>query len=120
VFDPDETVSQLGRAGHESKVQLQNSLIDYLQETGVRYQSERAGNDQKKAYSTVKPQINDVVMFKDSEKKSRFGVILQILDKNQVMIRSVLYGNVTERKFHVRVLTLLFRPSEWKDDFPID
>jgi hypothetical protein len=119
VFDPDETVSQLGRAGHESKVQLQNSLIDYLQETGVRYQSERAGNNQKKAYSTVKPQISDVVLFKDSEKKSRFGVIVQVCSHNQVFIRSVLNRIVTERKFHIRVLTLLFRPSEWKNDFPI-
>ena len=120
VFSPDETISQLGRAGHESKVQLQNSLIDYLQETGVCYQNERAGNNQKKAYSVIKPQTGDVVMFKDSERKSRFGVILQILDKNQVMIRSVLYGNTTERKFHVRVLTLLFRPSEWVQDFPVE
>ena len=72
VFDPDETVNQLGRSGHESKVWLQNSLIDHLQEAGIRYKSERSGNDQKKAYSTLNPQINYVVMFKDSEKKSRF------------------------------------------------
>jgi hypothetical protein len=36
-----------------------------------------------------------------------------------VMIRSVLNRVVIERKFHIRVLTLLFRPSEWLHDIPI-
>jgi hypothetical protein len=120
VFNPDETVSQLGRAGHDKKQELQSALIDYLQEAGVRYSKETAGNKQKKAYSSVSPQVSDVVLFKDSDKKSRFGVIVQLCSQNQVLIRSVLNRVVTERKFHIRVLTLLFRPSEWIHDFPIE
>jgi hypothetical protein len=63
--------------------------------------------------------VNDIVLFKDSEKRSRFGVILQLCSQNQVIIRSVLNRVPIERKFHIRVLTLLFRPSEWVHDIPI-
>ena len=120
VFEPDETISQLGRASHESKQWLRDALLSYLQESGVRYQSEKAGDNQKKSYSTLKPLVHDVVLFLDSDKKKRFGVILEICEKNQVMIRSVLYGSVTTRKFHIRVLTLLYRPQEWEGDFPVE
>ena len=64
--------------------------------------------------------MHDVVLFLDSDKKKQYGVILEICEKNQVMIRSVLYGSVTTRKFHIRVLTLLYRPQEWEGDFPVE
>ena len=119
VFNPDPIISQLGRTGSQAKEWLRESLISYLQDNGVRYQSEKSGNKQKKSYSSLKPNVNDVILFLDSDHKKRFGVILEILEKNQVLIRSILAGSVIERKFHVRVLTLLFRPSEWRDDIPI-
>ena len=61
--------------------------------------------------------IGDIVLFKDSEKRKRFGIIVDILEKNQVTIRSVL-SVVTLRQFHVRVLILLYRPEEWANDIP--
>ena len=119
VFNPDPIISQLGRTGSQAKEWLRESLISYLQDNGVRYQSEKSGNKQKKSYGSLKPNVNDVILFHDSDHKKRFGVILEILEKNQVLIRSILAGSVIERKFHVRVLVLLYRPSEWKNDIPI-
>ena len=120
VFEPDQTISQLGRAGHESKQWLRDALLSYLQESGVRYQNEKAGDNQKKSYSTLKPLLHDIVLYLDSDKKKRFGIILELCEKNQVIIRSVLYGSTTTRKFHIRVLTLLYRPQEWEGDFPVE
>jgi hypothetical protein len=119
VFEPSDIVSQLGRHNHENKLWLQSSLLDYLQDSGVRYAKERSGNDQKRCHNTLKPAQNDIVMYNDSEKKKRFGIIIEILIKNQVMLRSVLYGKVVTRKFHIRLLVLLYRPSEWNHDIPI-
>ena len=63
VFDPDPVISQLGRAASQAKVWLKDALISYLQDTGVKYASERSGNDQKKCYKPLKPLVHDVVMF---------------------------------------------------------
>ena len=119
VFEPSDIISQLGRSANENKTLLRNSLIQYLHDSGIRYVKERSGNHQKKPRETLKPQLNDIVMFNDSEDKKRFRVIIEIADKNQVIMRSVLYGSVIQRKFHIRVLILLFRPSEWHHDIPL-
>ena len=69
----------------------------------------------------LKPLVGDVVFFINSEKRKSFGVIVEILsDKNQVSIRSKYQGSVQIRTVHVRVLTLLYRPSEWKNDIPVN
>ena len=120
VFDPDPIVSQLGRTAHENKVWLQESLIQYLQDSAIRFQSERKGNKQKPAHYELKPKKDDIVFFLDSENRKRFGIILEICELNQVVVRSVLYNKVVERKMHIRVLTLLYRPEEWSGDFPIN
>jgi hypothetical protein len=120
VFDPNPVISQLGRAASQTKLWLRDALISYLQDTGVRYADERSGNNQKKCYKSLKPLVNDIVLFRDSEKKKRFGIIMEILLKNQVMIRSILNGIVTLRQFHIRVLVLLYRPQEWVNDIPIE
>ena len=66
----------------------------------------------------MKAKVGDIVLFKDSEKRKRFGIIVEVLAKNQVTIRSVLNSVVTLRQFHVRVLILLYRPAEWAEDVP--
>ena len=118
VFDPDPIISQLGRTASQTKIWLKDALICYLQDSGIRYQSERSGNDQKKSFTDLKAKVGDVVLFKDSEKRKRFGIIVEILEKNNVTIRSVLNSVVTLRQFHVRVLILLYRPEEWQQDLP--
>jgi hypothetical protein len=113
-------IKQLGRAASQTKLWLRDTLISYLQDTGVRYANERSGNNQKRCYKSPKPLVNDIVLFRDSEKKKCFGVIKEILPKNQVMISSVLNGTVTTGQFHNRVLVLLYRPQEWENDIPIE
>ena len=46
VFEPSDIISQLGRAANENKTLLRNSLIQYLQDSGIRYVKERSGNHQ--------------------------------------------------------------------------
>ena len=111
-------ISQLRRAASQTKIWLKDALSQYLQDSGVRYADEKSGNNQKKCYKSLKPLVNDIVLFKDSEKKKRFGIIVEILLKNQVMIRSILNSVATLRQFHVRVLILLYRPQEWINDIP--
>jgi hypothetical protein len=93
VFEPDESISQLGRANHESK---QWCAVP-------KWKNEKAGDNQKKSYSTLKPLLHDIVLYLDSDKKKRVGIILELCEKNQVIIRSVLYGSTTTRKLHIRV-----------------
>ena len=116
VFDPDCVISQLGRTGSAAKEWLRDSLLSYLQDSGIRFQSEKSGNDQKKTFGKLKPAINDIVMYVDSEKRKRFAVITNILEKNQVELRSDLNGTVVLRIFHIRVLILLYRAAEWCND----
>ena len=118
TFHPDEIVSQLGRSGHQAKQLLQERLIQYLQDAGIRYASERKGNKQKPALVQLKPLVGDVVFFVNSEKKKTFGIIVEILNENQVSIRTKYHGTIQLRSVHIRVLTLLFRPEEWVDDLP--
>ena len=64
--------------------------------------------------------MNDVVLFLNCEEKKTFGIIVQLLEKNQCLVRTTLYGKVVDRALHLRVLYLLFRPSEWNQGFPIE
>jgi hypothetical protein len=52
--------------------------------------------------------INGVVLFKNSEDKKTFGIIMQLLEKNQCLVRTTLYGKE------------VFRPSEWSEGFPVE
>ena len=56
--------------------------------------------------------------------KSHFPVrgveIIQLLEKNQCLVKTQLYNCPTEMKMHVRLLTLLYRPIEWNDQWGID
>jgi len=118
TFDPHEIVSQLGRSGQRAKEVLQDRLIQYLQDAGIRYSNERKGGKQKPALVELKPLVGDVVFFMNSEKRKSFGVIVEILNDNQVSIRTKYHGSIHLRSIHVRVLTLLYRPSEWVNDIP--
>ena len=89
TFDPHEIVSQLGRSGHRAKELLQDRLIQYLQDAGIRYSSK-----QKPALVQLKPLVGDVVFFVNSEKKKTFGVIVEILNDNQVSIRTKYHGSI--------------------------
>ena len=117
---PTQSLASLGGQLLRPKSGLRMHSSAISRTMGVKYQSERGGNKQKKCYESLKPNIHDVVLFYDSDQRKRFGVVLEVLEKNQVLIRSILAGSVIERKFHVRVLVLLYRSSEWNNDVPIE
>ena len=50
--------------------------------------------------------IGDMVMFRDSDEKRIFGIITEILKKNQVMVRCIRHKSATEIAKHQRVLIL--------------
>ena len=89
-----------------------------MQDAGIRYSNEMKGCKQKPALVELKPLVGDVVFLINSEKRKSFGVIVEILNDNQVSIRSKYQGSIQLRSVHVRVLTLLYRPSEWVNDIP--
>ena len=119
TFDPHELVSQLGRNGHQAKELLQDRLIQFLQDAAIRYSPQKKGHDQKHALIELHPCVGDVVFFLNSEKKKCFGLIVAILKDNQVLVRRKYQGTITEQNLHVRVLTLIYRPSEWNHDIPL-
>ena len=47
-------------------------------------------------------------------------IINEIIAKNNVKIKCVYYGTVPILQKHIRLLVLLFRASEWKNDIPTE
>ena len=95
---------------------LRQAIVCYLQTSALRYSSKREHGKQSK--SSLTPMIGDVTMFKDSKEKKVFGVIIEILKKNQVMVRCIRHKTATEIANHVRVLILLYKPTERNGDIP--
>ena len=103
-----------------ANAQLQSDLLCYLQQEGLRYQIVE-GDNSKPDRLALKPEKDDIVIFKNSEKQLRFGVIIQILPKNMVEIRQVHNRVIVTTIKHIRNLKLLFRKSEWgKGGIPIE
>ena len=98
---------------HNGRETLRNALIDYLQNAAVRYKSFRAGSRQTKPKELLSPMQGNIVLYKNSEKQTRYGLILEILDKNQVKVMTQLFNCPTELPMHVSTLALLFHPAEW-------
>ena len=117
IFEPDHLISKLGKANSAAKGWLQQALLDYLQTNAIRYEKPRLGDKQKPTFgNNLKPQVGDLVLYLDSAKVKRFGLVLEMLLKNQVMIRSKLNNIQVDRPYHIRLLSLLYRPSEWAQD----
>ena len=117
IFEPDHLISQLGKANSAAKGWLQQVLLDYLQTNAFRYEKPRLGDKQKPTFgNNLKPLVGDIVLYFDSAKVKRFGLVLEILLQNQVMIRSKLNNVQVDRPYHIRLLSLLYRPSEWAQD----
>ena len=69
VFHPSDIISQLGKARSSGREHLQNTIIQYLQSSAVRYQKPKVGNDSKEKRFSIIPELNDVVLFSNSEEK---------------------------------------------------
>ena len=115
IFDVSQSLNQLGQLGNDGREILRNSLISYLQSAAIRFSPLRAGNKQTKPREALTPQVGDVVLYLNSEAVTRYGLITQILERNQVMVKTQLYNNPIDLPMHIRKLTLLFRPTEWTE-----
>ena len=106
VFDISQTLSQLGKMHNNGRESLRNALIDYLQNAAVRYKSLRAGSRQTKPKELLSPMQGDIVLYKNSDKppQTRYGSILEILDKNQVKVKTQLFNCPTKLPMHVSTL----------------
>ena len=51
----------------------------------MRYQNPKIGNDSKEKRFSIKPEVNDVVLFTNSEDKKTFGIIIQLLREKTVL-----------------------------------
>ena len=116
IFDPNLLLSQLGRIQSESKEILREALKNYLQESGLRFQNMRAGNDQHLPSKHLQPLVGDTVLYLYSDDKASYGLIKEIPTKNRVTVKTQLHGI----PMHSRLLSLLFRGSEWLNDLPFE
>ena len=96
-----------------------NALISYLQNAAVRFKILRAGSRQTRPKELLSPREGDIILYKNSDKppQTRYGLILEILGKNQV--KTPLFGKATELPMHISTLSLLFRPTEWAHGLPV-
>ena len=62
---------------------------------------------------SLRPQINDIVLYMDSKEKSRFGKIVKIKSDTLVNLYCLQFNKLVSQDFHIRLLKLLHRPSEW-------
>ena len=118
VFNASSLLSQVGRAASQSKQTLTLALKTYLQESALSYQKPRAGNDQHNPEELLRPLLDDIILYLNSEGKVCYGLITAILTKNRVTVKTDLYGKATFLTMHSRLMNLLFRNSEWKHDVP--
>ena len=121
VFDASRTVSQLGKLNSNSRETLRNALISYLQDSAVRFKTLRAGSRQSSPRELLSPMIGDVVLYKNSDTppQTRYGLVQEVLRKNQVLVKSQLLGKPADLKMHISTISLLFRPAEWQHSLPV-
>ena len=72
----------------------------------------------RKNEKNLKPEIHDIVIFKDSKGMKKFGRIISIDTNQMVTLQCLHHGTPITRQFHIRLLNLLFRKQEWNEDVP--
>ena len=87
---------------------LQSALLDYLKKEGIKYPT-RQGDNSKNYIQNLTPLVDDIIIYQTSEKRCRFGVIVEILEKNLVIIRTTHNGVIDNVPNYVRLLKLLYR-----------
>ena len=112
VFTPAETASWLSTNSKLVHSGLQEALLAFLQTDRIKFRTVMGDNskiDTKKLLLCK----HDLFMFK-TEKSCKFGIIVNV-DGNLCSIKTHYYNVVTVLEKHCRVLTLLFRASEWDE-----
>lgn len=93
------------------KTNFKNLILTYLQEKGMQYQDIRRGTNQQDCGTTLKPVINDVVLYKDSAERVRFAIVTDLLANNVVEIKVMKRGKPEHIKCHIRLLKLCYRST---------
>ena len=74
---------------HLTRSGLRQAIVCYLQSSAKREHG-------KSSKSSLSPMVGDMVLFCDSKDKRIFGIITEIMKKNQVLIRCIRNRSVTE------------------------
>ena len=114
IFDPQGIMSLVGKDSRNSKNSLRLALVEYLQTAALRYIEPVRGHLQKPSSSEkiLLPRAGDVIIFKHCDTTIRLGIILEVFANNMCDVRTHHLNRVEIRPMHVRLLKLLFRPSE--------
>jgi hypothetical protein len=110
VFSPAETASWLSKNSQLVLSGLQEALLAFLQSDGIKFRTVM-GDESKADTRRLLPCENDLVLFK-TEKTRKFGLIVNV-SGNMCSVKTHYYNQITILEKHCRVLTLLFRASEW-------
>ena len=108
LTNPSNIASLIAKNHQVVASALQEALWAYLQSEGLRY-SVRQGDNSKPDLQNLQPMIQDIVLFKTSEQKFRFGIITTLKPKNIVTLKTTHHGVVQMLDKHVRLLILLYR-----------
>ena len=97
------------------KKSFQEALLSYLQSSTLAYQDTRITGPFKPRNSEIflQPLVNDIVIYKDSKEKIRFGKITEVLSNNTVKLLCLQFNKPILQDFHIKTLKLLHRPTEW-------
>ena len=76
----------------------------------------RQGDNSKPNFHNLTPMLDDIVIFQTSDKKRKFGVIVELLEKNMTRVKTTLHGVVQNVEKHIRLLVLIYRKCEWHAD----
>ena len=116
----NEIVGKLAESKKNSSEIFKQALIDYLKSSSVRFKQKMQGDSNRKSFTGLVPQVNDIIIYNDHTNQPRFGIIQKILEKNRVAVRTTHYKKINELVMHVRKISLIFRPSEYKGHFPLN
>ena len=116
----DEIVGKLAESKANSSELFKQALIDYLKSSSVRFKPQIQGDTNRKSFTGLIPQVNDIIIYKDHNNQPRFGIIQRILEKNRVLVKTTHYKKIDELVMHVRKISLIYRPKENKGHFPLN
>ena len=86
----------------------------------MRFKPTMQGDTNRKSFTGLVPQVNEIIIYRDHTNQPRFGIIQKILEKNRVAVRTTHYKRIDELVMHVRKISLIYRPSENKGHFPLN
>ena len=110
-------MGKLAESKKNSSEIFKQALIDYLKSSSVRSKQKMQGDSNRKSFTGLVPQVNDIIIYNDHTNQPRFGIIQKILEKNRVAVRTTHYKKINELVMHVRKISLIFALQNTRDTF---